>query len=553
MTNKFFEKHKATLDGAIEAARTRAYWSPYNENARSYPETAAPEGEAAFKARLNKKFELGMPGEEGWIGSEQSPWGFDLGIQYPKVNLDSLIAGVEKAIPVWRKAGVEGRVGVCLEILDRLNKRSFEIAHAVSNTSGQGFGMAFQAGGPHAQDRGLEAVTYAYLEMSRTPENAYWEKPQGKYDPLKMDKTFYVTGRGIALVIGCGTFPTWNTYPGLFASLATGNPVIVKPHPLAALPAAISVEIARDVLREAGLDPNIITLVVDNSDAPVAKDLALRPEVKIIDFTGSTAFGDWLEQNARQALVYTEKSGVNCVVIDSTDDFAGMIRNLTMTVCLYSGQMCTTPQNFFVPKDGIMVAGERKSFDDVVKALTDSITKMTGDPDKAMHLLGGIQNPVTAERIEKSSSLSDVALASQPLKPSSAPEARVHTPLILTATSKQPEVWSDELFGPIYVVVATENTDESISIVKDLVKTKGAITSGIYSTDDAVITAMEDAVIEGCVSLSVNLHGGVFVNQTAAFSDYHATGGNPAANASLSDAAFVSNRFRVVQSRRHAA
>jgi hypothetical protein len=44
----------------------------------------------------------------------------------------------------------------------------------------------------------------------------------------------------------------------------------------------------------------------------------------------------------------------------------------------------------------------------------------------------------------------------------------------------------------------------------------------------------------------------VFVNQSAAFSDYHGTGANPAANAALIDGAFVAQRFRIVQSRRHA-
>ena len=37
--------------------------------------------------------------------------------------------------------------------------------------------------------------------------------------------------RGVALVVACSTFPTWNGYPGIFASLVTGNPVIVKAHP----------------------------------------------------------------------------------------------------------------------------------------------------------------------------------------------------------------------------------------------------------------------------------------------------------------------------------
>ena len=49
-----------------------------------------------------------------------------------------------------------------------------------------------------------------------------------------------------------------------------------------------------------------------------------------------------------------------------------------------------------------------------------------------------------------------------------------------------------------------------------------------------------------------NLTGGVFVNQSAAFSDFHGTGANPAANASYTDVAYVANRFRIVQSRRHA-
>jgi hypothetical protein len=54
------------------------------------------------------------------------------------------------------------------------------------------------------------------------------------------------------------------------------------------------------------------------------------------------------------------------------------------------------------------------------------------------------------------------------------------------------------------------------------------------------------------VALSFNLTGGLFLTQSAAFSDYFGTGGNPAASAALVDVAFVTNRFFVVQTRRHA-
>ena len=79
----------------------------------------------------------------------------------------------------------------------------------------------------------------------------------------------------------------------------------------------------------------------------------------------------------------------------------------------------------------------------------------------------------------------------------------------------------------------------------------GALTLSAYTTSAEGESQALDAAIEGRVALSLNLTGGVFVNQSAAFSDYHGTGGNPAANASLADAAFVANRFRVVQSRHH--
>ena len=55
------------------------------------------------------------------------------------------------------------------------------------------------------------------------------------------------------------------------------------------------------------------------------------------------------------------------------------------------------------------------------------------------------------------------------------------------------------------------------------------------------------------VALSINLTQGVYVNQSAAYSDFHATGGNPSANASYTTLAFVADRFVVVQRRAHVA
>jgi acyl-CoA reductase-like NAD-dependent aldehyde dehydrogenase len=109
----------------------------------------------------------------------------------------------------------------------------------------------------------------------------------------------------------------------------------------------------------------------------------------------------------------------------------------------------------------------------------------------------------------------------------------------------------EERFGPISFIVKAADTTAAIALSERIVQTHGALTVGLYSTHQAVIDAMTHATWRGKVALSINLTSGVFVNQSSAFSDYHGTGGNPSANASYADSAFVANRFRVVQRRYH--
>ncbi|MFF6913589.1 phenylacetic acid degradation protein PaaN [Streptomyces sp. NPDC012466] len=556
--HELIARHRSTLDPALEAIRTRAYWSPHPEHPKAYGENGsldAAAGKAAFDALLGSRLDLGQPGTDDWVGGETSPYGVDLGVTYPHADLDVLLPAMKAGQRAWRDAGAEQRAVVCLEILKRISDRTHEFAHAVMHTSGQAFMMAFQAGGPHAQDRGLEAVAYAYVEQVRTPDNAEWTKPQGKRDPLAMTKQFTPVPRGIGLVIGCNTFPTWNGYPGLFASLATGNAVLVKPHPRAVLPLALTVQVAREVLTEAGFDPNLVALAAERPGEGIAKTLALRPEIRIIDYTGSTEFGDWLEANARQAQVYTEKAGVNTVVLHSTSDYKGMLSNLAFSLSLYSGQMCTTPQNLLVPREGISTDQGPKSYDEVVADLARSVDGLLGDDARANALLGAIVNPDVKARLEAASGLGEVALASREITNPDFPGAVVRTPVIVKLDGAKPDAeaaYMSECFGPVSFAVAVDSAADATELLRRTVREKGAMTVGAYTTDPEVEQAVQEVCLEEAAQLSLNLTGGVYVNQTAAFSDFHGSGGNPAASAALCDGAFVANRFRVVEVRRDA-
>ncbi|MBT2444810.1 phenylacetic acid degradation protein PaaN [Streptomyces sp. ISL-36] len=557
-TDALAEKHRSTLDQALDTIRTRAYWSPHPEHPKAYGENGSLDAAAgldAYKSLLDGRFELDQPGTDGWTGGEISPYGPALGVEYPHADIDVLLPAMRAGMSAWRDAGPEVRALVCLEILARISARTHEFAHAVMHTSGQAFMMAFQAGGPHAQDRGLEAVAYAYAEQTRTPAGADWSKPQGKRDPLRLAKDFTPVARGIALVIGCNTFPTWNGYPGLFASLATGNPVLVKPHPRAVLPLALTVRVAREVLAEAGFDPNLVALAVERPGEGIAKTLAVRPEIRIIDYTGSTAFGDWLETHARQAQVYTEKAGVNTVVVDSTDDYKGMLSNLAFSLSLYSGQMCTTPQNLLIPRDGITTDAGPKSYDEVVADLAAAVGGLLGDDARANALLGALVNPDVKARLEAAAGLGEVALASREVANPDFPDAVVRTPVIVKLDGSKPDdeaAYFSECFGPVSFAVSVDSAADALELLRRTVREKGAMTVGAYTTSAETERAVEEVCLEESAQLSLNLTGGVYVNQTAAFSDFHGSGGNPAANAALCDGAFVANRFRVVEVRRQA-
>lgn len=309
------------------------------------------------------------------------------------------------------------------------------------------------------------------------------------------------------------------------------------------------------MLAEAGFDPNLVALAAERPGEGLAKTLAVRPEIRIIDYTGSTAFGDWLETNARQAQVYTEKAGVNTVVIDSTDNYKGMLSNLAFSLSLYSGQMCTTPQNLLIPRDGITTDAGHRSYDEVVADLAASVEGLLGDDARANALLGALVNPDVKTRLEAASSIGEVALASRAVTHPDFPDATVRTPVLVKLDGAKPDdqaAYLTECFGPVSFAVAVDSTADAVELLRRTVREKGAMTVGGYTTSADVERLLEEACWEECAQLSLNLTGGVYVNQTSAFSDFHGSGGNPAANAALCDGAFVAGRFRVIEVRRPA-
>ena len=317
-----FKPTEETLTKAVEATRTREYYSALRRVAVARGCTASPRPPRARRrsrpgrarrSRSTPRRRRRRRRDRAFavrLRRSASP-------TRASTDVDALLAAARAGMKAWRDAGPEARVGVCIEILDRLHARVFELANAVQHTSGQAFVMAFQAGGAHALDRALEAIAYAWVEMTRTPRTAVWEKP-GKVPLTDGEDVHRRAARR-------GAGDRLQHVPDL-ELLAGPLRVAGDRQPGRRQAAPVGGAAARDhrAGRARRCWPRPASTRTWSRSPPRTRPTSwprrsrVRPEVKLIDFTGGNAFGDWLEKNATQATVFTEKAGVNTVVIDST-------------------------------------------------------------------------------------------------------------------------------------------------------------------------------------------------------------------------------------------
>ena len=536
-------KHKERIERALLALQERTYYAPYPENPRAYAEDADAKGKEAFQKQLSNPFVgLADEGNSGLIGEEVSSYMLvGLGVQYPKFSADILVERAKLAHNDWKKISVEARADILVDMLDAVSERFFELGYATMHTTGQSFMMSFQASGPHANDRAMESIALGYHELTRYAQNVDWVKNMGKFD-LTIKKNFKPVSKGVGLVIGCSTFPTWNTVPGVFANLISGNTAIIKPHPKSVLPIAIVVAEMQKVLIQNGISPYTVQLAVDTLASPITKDLAEHKEVKLIDYTGGSAFGEYIESLPGKT-VFTEKAGVNSVILESVQDAKAVFGNLAFSFSLYSGQMCTAPQNIFVPSGGIKTADGHLSYDEVVAGLSDAVIGLAENPKMGAFVMGAIQNDTTKNRVNETlGGIGEAALVAAVAPHPEFPDARLQTPTVLGIDANE-STWKHECFGPIVFVVKTENASHALDLAAEMASEKGAITCLCYSSDGDYMNAVEERMNETFTPVSFNFTGAAFVNQHAAFSDFHVSGGNPSGNATFTDSLYINRRF----------
>jgi acyl-CoA reductase-like NAD-dependent aldehyde dehydrogenase len=231
-----------------------------------------------------------------------------------------------------------------------------------------------------------------------------------------------------------------------------------------------------------------------------------------------------------------------------------VLRALATTMCMFSAQMCTSPQNIYIPADGVRTPTGMVPLDAVARQLADAVAALGAAPKKAAMILATIQSEQTLALVQQlrhdGAARGTVLLEPAAYVHPEFPDARTCTPLMLQVGTSERDLYGAERFGPVSFVIRCADATDALEQATGDVAQYGGLTAFLYSTDEAFITRAETAYARAGAQLTINLTGAMPLNFAAAYSDYHVTGLNPAGNASLTSLAFVSSRFCISQSRR---
>ncbi len=237
------------------------------------------------------------------------------------------------------------------------------------------------------------------------------------------------------------------------------------------------------------------------------------------------------------------------------DNLTESARAIARATCLFSAQMCTSPQVVYVPGNGIATSDGAASFDHVARKIVDEIDAIAVNPKMAAGIMGAIQGDVSLDVVTDVTAAAQregmtVLRQSEPYEHPDYPQARTRTPLVIAATPEHLELYAEERFGPVLFIVATEDADAAAAEATELARTRGTISCYLYSMNERFVDRWVDEYARVGANLTINLTGAMWINFAAAYSDYHVTGLNPAGNACLTDLSFVASRFRIAQRRR---
>src|ERR1700733_11116453 len=400
-----------------------------------------------------------------------------VGIAGP-TEVDSAVTAARGALPAWGRVSAADRDAALGRLAEALTPRKGELAVLTtaeigSPRSWSTFGQVITAAG----------VLRAYATI--TPDYPFLSSR-----PSMTGGTVEVRQLPVGVV---GAIVPWNTPLFVAAlklgpALAAGCTLVLKPAPDAPLEFGVLME----AVEEAGLPDGVVNVV--NGGATTGELVTDHPGVDKISFTGSTAVGARISAScgSRIRRCSTELGGKSAAIVLPDASLETTVPGLVAGVMGNNGQLCAALTRILLP---------RSRYDEFAVALTAAVAGLiVGDPADRATNVGPLINEAARERVEgflrraRQDGATVLVGGERPDRP-----GWFVSPALVAATNDM-EIAREEVFGPVAVVIAYDDTaDDAVAIAND---SRYGLVGAVWSADEEGAAAVAARLLVGSVAVN---------------------------------------------------
>ena len=373
----------------------------------------------------------------------------------------TVAARAATAFPTWAAMGPNARRAVLMKAAAALEARKDDFVAAMMNETGSTAGWAmFNLGLAAGIVREAAALT-THITGEVIPS----DKPGCIAMALKEPV-------GVILGIAPWNAPIILGVRAIATPLACGNSVILKASEACPRTHMLIVE----AFAEAGFPEGVVNIVTNAPEdaAEVVGALIDAPEVKRINFTGSTGVGKIIAKRAAEHLkpCLLELGGKAPLLVLEDADLDEAVKAAAFGAFMNQGQICMSTERI------IVVESVADAF--IEKFAAKARTLTVGDPREGKTPLGAVIDRKTVDHVN---SLIDDAVAKGASVAAGGKGDSVLMPAtVITGVTSQMDLYRDESFGPVVAVMRARDEEQAIELAND---SQYGLSAAVFTRDTA--------------------------------------------------------------------